>query len=539
MTLAASKGKVATNQWREFAGEAGKEGHVICVGVDCGTQSLKAAAWNAQNGDLVCVSRAYDLIEGLPPGHKEQHPSIWVEALDACMMELPLRGVDMSAIRAIGVSGQQHGLVVLGSDGAPIRAAKLWCDTSTERQCQEILSNAGGEDAYKDEIGNSLPPGFTASKILWLKQNEPAVYRRVAHILLPHDYLNLHLTGEKVAEAGDASGTGYFRVKEREWSTAALNWIDPDRDLLSCLPPLIPSNQPAGQLRAELARRWKLPAKVLVSSGGGDNMMGAIGSGNVRPGAVTVSLGTSGTLYSYSARPVIDPKGEIAAFCDSTGGWLPLGCTMNVTVATEMVRSGFLNAGLEAFDEAVERVSPGADGLVLVPYLEGERMPNVPLGCGVLLGLRPAAATPGHLARAAMEGVTFGLYYGMERMSELGIVPAEIRLIGGGAKSGIWRKIVADIFGVPVVCPRIQEGPAFGAALQAFWCASGERLDVLVDRHVKLDESSRQFPNPGRQGTYQAGYAIYKSFSQDLIRSGIFADHRELIEKKLLPPGCS
>jgi len=503
--------------------------NVIFIGIDCGTQSLKAVVWDESRGALASVGRGYDLIEGLPPGHKEQHPSLWIQALDDCMLELRSKGVDMEAVAGIGISGQQHGLVVLDASHEPVRASKLWCDTSTEPQCRRIMDAAGGPGAYQKEIGNSLPPGFTASKILWLKENERENYRHVRHILLPHDYLNFYLTGEMVAEPGDASGTGYFRVREREWSKAALSWIDPDRDLLSCIPRLISSSAPAGQLRGELRRRWGMPSKVVVSSGGGDNMMGAIGSGNVKPGMVTVSLGTSGTLYSFSASPVIDPQGEIAAFCDSTGGWLPLVCTMNVTVATEMIRAGFLDVGLNEFNQVVETVRPGADGLVLVPYLEGERMPNVPHGTGVLLGLRPSTATPAHLARAAMEGATFGLYYGMERMQELGIVPSEIRLIGGGAKSSVWRQIVADVFGTPVVCPENQEGPAFGAALQALWCVSGRSAGELIDRNLKLDESTRHCPDERNRAVYQQLYALYKDFSRDLINSGVFEKHRALI----------
>jgi xylulokinase len=505
---------------------------VIYIGIDCGTQSLKAVAWDDTSGRIVAAGRSYDLIEGLPPGHKEQHPTLWLDALEACLSELRSNGVEMEAVAGIGVSGQQHGLVVLDVAHRPIRAAKLWSDTSTAQQCAEIMAAAGGEEAYRSEIGNGLPPGFTASKIVWLKQNEPDNYERIRHILLPHDYLNFYLTGELVAEAGDASGTGYFRVRERDWSGAALSWIDADRDLLSCLPQLIPSQQAAGRIRPELARKWGMTGSVEVSSGGGDNMMGAIGSGNVKPGAVTVSLGTSGTLYSYSDAPVIDPRAEIAAFCDSTGGWLPLVCTMNVTVATEMVRDGFLDTSHEEFSRAIGAVRPGADGMVLLPYLEGERMPNVPLGTGVLLGLRPATATAAHLARAAMEGVTLGLFYGMERMQELGIAPSEIRLIGGGAKSRVWRQIVADIFDVPVVCPENQEGPAFGAALQALWAASGGNLQTLVDTHLKLDESSRACPDEANRAVYQELYGLYRELSQTLVTSRVFQAHRAFIGKQ-------
>jgi xylulokinase len=506
---------------------------VIFIGIDCGTQSLKTIAWNSDTGAIVgSSSEAYELIEGLPPGHKEQHPSIWIDALHRCFAGLRDQGVDLQQAKGIGVSGQQHGLVVLDASHQVIRPSKLWCDTSTQGQCRQIMTAAGGEEEYKSAIGNSLPPGFTASKILWLRQNEPENYSRVRHILLPHDYLNFYLTGEMTAEAGDSSGTGYFDVRNRQWSKEALNWIDPDRDLSGCLAPLISSRDAAGRLRPQISRDFGLPEGVVVSSGGGDNMMGAIGSGNVRAGTVTVSLGTSGTLFSYSDSPVIDPDGEIAAFCDSTGGWLPLGCTMNVTVATEMIRGEFLKSSLADFNRAIEGVRPGSDGLVLVPFLEGERMPNVPLGTGVLLGLRPATATPAHLARAAMEGATLGLRYGLERLRELGIHPAEIRLIGGGSKSRVWRQIAADVFQVPVVCPENQEGPAFGAALQALWCYQQGDIEEIAKAHVKLDADTRTEPDPSRVVTYNRLYEVYSHLSGTLIKSDAFRLHRLFIEGK-------
>lgn len=502
------------------------------LGIDCGTQSLKVVAWNPDSESLIASSQGYDLISGLPPGHKEQHPQTWIDALDTCMERLAGQCADLSRVRAIGVSGQQHGLVLLDRSDRVLRPAKLWNDTSTGAQCRRILDAAGGLDAYRKEIGNGLPPGFTASKILWVKENEPGTYRRADTFLLPHDYLNLHLTGEKTAEAGDASGTGYFRVARRVWSERALQWLDPARDLAACLPRLIGAREPAGTLRSSLARKWGLPTGVRVSSGGGDNMMGAIGSGNVSSGKVTVSLGTSGTLYAYSSTPVLDPQGGIAAFCDSTGGWLPLACTMNVTVATEMVRSGFLSGSLEEFNRRVETVPPGSEGLILLPYLEGERMPDVPEGTGVLLGLRPRTASPGHLARACMEGVTLGLRYGLDRLRELGARPGEIRLIGGGSRSRVWRKIAADVFGCPVITLTQEEGPAFGAALQAAWCREEESLETWVDRFVRLDESTRQTPSRSGQELYEQIYSVYRNLSDTLIDSPVFTGHRQLIHRK-------
>jgi sugar (pentulose or hexulose) kinase len=272
---------------------------------------------------------------------------------------------------------------------------------------------------------------------------------------------------------------------------------------------------------------------VIVSSGGGDNMMGAIGSGNVSSGIVTVSLGTSGTLYSCSLDPVIDPRGEIAAFCDSTGNWLPLGCTMNVTVATEMIRINLTDQDHDAFNQSIESVPPGSEGLFLIPFLEGERMPSVPSGTGVLMGLRPGTSTPAHLGRAAMEGVTMGLRYGLERLKELGIDPTEIRLIGGGARSRVWRQIAADIFNLDVVCPVTEEGPAFGAALQAVWCHQKGQIKELCDQYLKLDERSRKTPLEKRVETYNRLYGLYDQFSSHMTQSGIFDRHREFIEREL------
>lgn len=487
-------------------------------------------AWDPEKRKSWSTSEEYGLIQGLPPGHKEQDPQVWVQALESCFAKFRREGFDFTRIEGVGVSGQQHGLVVLDDSDRVIRPAKLWNDTSTQPQCAAVVERAGGPQAYQREIGNLLPPGFTASKLLWLKENEPNNYGRVRTFFLPHDYLNFYLTGEKTAEPGDASGTGYFQVAERQWSLRALKWIDPERDLSQGLPRLIASAEPAGEVRSQLQEKWGFSKGVAVSPGGGDNMMGAIGTGNVEPGVLTVSLGTSGTIYAYSESPVIDPAGEIAAFCDSTGGWLPLGCTMNVTVATEMVRKQLLQVDHPGSERLAASVPAGSDGLLLLPYLEGERMPNVPAGTGVLLGLRPSSCTPGHLARAAMEGVTFGLRFGRKRLETLGVSSDEIRLTGGGARSPLWRQIVADIFGLPAVCPADLEGPAFGAALQAFWHRSGEEMRQVSRDHLKLDESTRCRPDKVRAALYDRLFEVYQRLSVQLIQSDVFPAHRSFIQ---------
>src|SRR5262249_42666357 len=221
-------------------------------------------------------------------------------------------------------------------------------------------------------LGNAVLPGFTASKILWLKKQEPTNFRRLATVLLPHDYLNYCLTGSKVMEYGDASGTALMDVRKRTWSLDVLNAIDPE--LPAKLPPLITSDKPSGTLHPSTAKMLDLNVETIVSAGGGDNMMGAIGTGNTRSGVITASFGTSGTIYACAQKPVVDPKGEIAAFCDSTNRWLPLLCTMNVTVATEMVREDF-GWTHEKFSSEANRIPAGSNGLLLLPYFEGERTP--------------------------------------------------------------------------------------------------------------------------------------------------------------------
>jgi len=349
--------------------------------------------------------------------------------------------------------------------------------------------------------------------------------------LLPHDYLNFWLTGEKVMEYGDASGTALLDVKTRKWSDKVLRAIDPGLGVR--LPPLIPSDQPAGRLRPAIAKALGLSPDVLVSAGGGDNMMGAIGTGNTRQGVITASFGTSGTIYACSEKPVIDPAGEIAAFCDSTNRWLPLLCTMNVTVATEMVRHDF-GMNLKTFDSTVARAKPGANGLILLPYLEGERTPNVPDGTGVFCGVTPKTFTAEHFARAAMEGVTLGMNYGLRRLAELGVKPKQIRATGGGANSKVWRQIMADIFNTQVVTLKVSEGAAYGAALQALWCwrlQQGESVSIpeITDELVQLNHAETAHPNAKNVALYRE----LQSLQDDLSRSlrGVFARHRRFLSE--------
>ncbi|NLH72582.1 MAG: xylulokinase [Verrucomicrobia bacterium] len=505
----------------------------LVIGIDSGTQSTKAVVLDVEKRKIVGIGTSqYDLIPGLPPGAKEQHPHTWRDAAaKAVKQALKSAKAKPAEVRAIGVSGQQHGFVALDKNGEVIRPAKLWCDTVTAPECEEITRALGGLDATIAALGNAVLPGYTASKILWLKKHEPKNFARLATVLLPHDYLNWWLTGRAVMEYGDASGTALLNVRTRQWCTAAINAIDPD--LAAKLPPLIPSDEPVGQVRADVAKSLGITADALVSAGGGDNMMAAIGTGNVRPGVVTASLGTSGTIYACSETPVVDPQGEIAAFCDSTNRWLPLLCTMNVTVATEMVRRdfGWTHNKMEA---EIARASAGAGGLLLLPYFEGERTPNVPDGTGVFFGVNQRTFTARCFARAAMEGATLGMNYGLRRLIELGIKPTQIRATGGGSNSKVWRQILADVFNAEVVTLKVAEGAAYGAALQALWCwrkHKGEQAGIqdIADEFVQLNPKQSASPRREQVELYREIQELHNGLSAAL--RPVFHKHRELVSR--------
>lgn len=479
---------------------------MIFLGLDCGTQSTKTIALDWEKGTvLASAHQAYGFVPGLPAGAMEQNPQDWVDAAEKTIGDvLSQLGPRKDEVKGIGVSGQQHGLVVLDRKDQVVRPAKLWCDTSTAAQCAEITGHFGGENAVVALVGNTMRPGYTAPKILWLRQNEPDNWARTASVFLPHDYLNFWLTGVKRMEFGDASGTALLDVETREWSTKVVNYVA--EDLPDKLPPLASSRTAHGPLREELRKKWGLAKAPTVSAGGGDNMMAAIGTGNVQPGMVTASLGTSGTLFAFSASPVIDPKGEVASFCDSTDNWLPLVCTMNVTLVTEHVRKVF-QWSYEELDATVKSVPAGSGGLLLLPYLTGERTPDLPNATGLFHGVTLENFTPAHLARAAVEGVLLGLGYGLVRFRELGLHPTEIRLTGGGSNSPVWRQICADIFGVPTVCLASGEGAGLGAAVQAGWMWNEEHgsdasLAETCERLTQVDEATRTEPDARLTGVY-------------------------------------
>lgn len=482
------------------------------LGIDLGTQSLKVVFYDYEARDVVASASAPLEVMRDTTGRAEQEASWWLVALKQALQQVS-EGVRMS-VGAVAVSGQQHGFVPIDGNGEVLHAVKLWCDTSTQKEADEIMENCGGRERCIELAGNPVLTGYTAPKIRWLLKHHPDKYRNMAEVLLPHDYLNFVMTGRAVMEYGDASGTALLDVRNRRWSRELMRAVDPSRDLASCLPELVEPAEVIGHTSDQFSREFGLPAGIPVAPGGGDNMMGAIGTGNVVPGQLTMSLGTSGTLYAFADRPIVDPDGNIAAFCSSTGGWLPLLCTMNCTLATELMKKPLAidNAG---FDAAIEAVPAASGGLIVLPFFTGERTPNLPSASASVLGLNAENCDRGHLLRATVEGATYGLRFGLDELRRLGIESSEIVLTGGGANSRIWRQIVADICRLPVVRLAQDEGASFGAALHALWVLerqedSGRGIGDLTREHIVKRPDLTCTPDETTSDRYADGYAAYR-----------------------------
>ena len=313
-------------------------------------------------------------------------------------------------------------------------------------------------------------------------------------------------------EYGDASGTGWLNIRTRQWSDEVLAAMDNERDLKECLPSLVQPDE-AQLISKSAADEFGLSYDTIVSPGGGDNMMTAFGTGNVKEGCLTMSLGTSGTIFACSDSPVIDPEGEFAAFCSSSGGWLPLLCTMNCTVATETIRK-LMKLELAQVETILNNTHPGAGGIVTLPFYNGERTPDLPHGKGCIMGLDLKNATEENLFRSAMEGATFGLKNGFEAFERTGLSFSSIRVTGGGAASAGWRQMIADIFDLPVTVLKQQEGGALGAAIQALWvCQSSQgrrgSISEFVDEYLLMEDATTHEPDARTSAGYGEYYQTY------------------------------
>lgn len=444
----------------------------LVVGVDSSTQSTKALVVDAATGEVVARGQAPHVVTGgtaadgadLGGTGKESDPEQWWrtlgEALDQC-------GDAAREAAAVSVGGQQHGLVTLDAAGRPVRPALLWNDVRSAPQHRRLLAEHGGPAAWARRVGSVPLPAFTVTKWAWLREHEPAAADATAAVRLPHDYLTERLSGEAVTDRGDASGTGWWSPADEAYDEEVLGHIGLAP---KALPRIALPGEAAGTVRAG---ELPLPKGALVAAGTGDNMAAALGLG-LRPGQPVLSLGTSGTVYAVSTRrPAGDPTGTVAGFADARGDWLPLACTLNCTLAVDRV------AALLGLDR--EDVEPGGSA-VMLPFLDGERTPDLPQASGLLHGLRHDT-TRGQLLQAAYDGAVFALLQALDRIVDEDVpADAPLLLIGGGARGNAWRDTVRRLSGRPVVVPEARELVALGAAAQAAGLLLGEDPAAVARR---------------------------------------------------------
>jgi xylulokinase len=450
------------------------------LGVDSSTQATKVEIRDADDGALIATGRASH--PSTTPPRSEQDPNAWWTALVDAVRQTGIRD-----IAAMSVAAQQHGLVVLDATGEVLRPAKLWNDTESAPEAAAMVGALGAEQWAK-ACGSVPVASFTITKLAWLARHEPQTFARVATVLLPHDYLTYRLVGRFVTDRGDASGTGYWSPAEDVWMPGlidrALGPADGATGLnVDSLPEVLGPGESPGVLTDRAREELGLDGPILCGPGTGDNMAAALGIG-LRPGDVAVSIGTSGTVYTVSNVPTADPTGSVAGFADATGRFLPLVCTLNATRVTDAL-AGLLGVDTAALGELALGAPAGANGVVLVPYLDGERTPNRPDASGTIAGLR-TETDRGDLARAAFEGVVCGLLDGLDALQAIGaVLPATERsgrtlLVGGGARSPAYQRILADLMGVDVVLPSGDEHVAGGACAQSAAVLHGLRPDDVA-----------------------------------------------------------
>ena len=478
------------------------------LGIEIGHSGTRTVALDLESAVIRAEAFVpHTWIEGLPDGYREQNPAQWIEAVDRSVRQClaSLESAHRARVAAIGVAGPQRGMVLLDADNRIIRPVKLAGDISVKRQAEEIARAFGGMPGLIELAGHAPGVDSAAAECLWLKQHEPYHFQRIASLLTPQDFITYWLTGERATEPGSASATGLCDIRTRSWCSGLIDFVD--SSLAAMLPPIGSSEQPRGQLRAPLAREWGISEMVQVGPGSAAPLLAALAAGCVANGTVAVDLGSTGLILGAGDEPVIDYRGEIQPLCSATGNWLGLAATTNPAVAPGVIRRHY-GWSPEQFEMMVSSVSPGADGLMMLPYFTGETIPRLPEGSGVLHGMTPANFTPAHLARAAAEGVALGLGYGMSRLRDLGFEPLEIRLLGQGAASQTARQLLADVFGAPVVPVSSHQGAAVGAAMQAavaFFHQSGESLGFpeIASYLVAGDQDSRCEPDAQNHEIYQ------------------------------------
>ncbi|ABY91473.1 xylulokinase [Thermoanaerobacter sp. X514] len=480
------------------------------LGIDLGTSAVKIILVE-ENGNVIgSTSKEYPVYYP-QPGWSEQNPEDWWNATKDGIRELIIKtGVKNDDIKGIGLSGQMHGLVLLDENNNVLLPAILWNDQRTQEECDYITQTLGKERLTK-YTGNKALTGFTAPKILWVRKHRPDVYKKIHHILLPKDYIRFKLTNEYATDVSDASGTLLFDVENRKWSKDMLDALDIP---YNWMPKCYESTEVTGYVTKEAADLTGLKEGTIVVGGGGDQASGAVGTGTVKSGIVSVALGTSGVVFASQDKYVVDEENRLHSFCHANGKWHVMGVMLSAAACLKWWIDNIINFNgssitYEKLLEEAEKVTPGSGGLIFLPYLMGERTPHSdPYARGSFIGLNMTHKRE-HMTRAILEGVAFGLRDSLEIIKELNIPVNEVRVSGGGAKSVLWRQILADIFGVRVDMVNATEGPAFGAAIMAA-VGYGIFKDVEEACSTLIKVTDSVYPIGENVSKYDEIYAIYK-----------------------------
>ena len=499
----------------------------VTLGIDIGTSGTKTIAIDESGAILASASVEYPC-EHPAPGWSEQHPDLWWEATIKTVRGVLAKGhFSPEDIVGIGLSGQMHGSVFLDAEGNVVRPALLWNDQRTVAEAAEIESKAGGREGLVRLVANRALVGFTAPKVLWVRQHEPANWDRVRQILLPKDYIRFKLSGTYATEVSDAAGTLFLDVANRQWSKELLGLLDLDPALL---PECFESFEVSSVVSEIGASATGLKAGTKIVGGAGDQPAGAVGNGIVRPGVVSATMGTSGVVFAHASEPGFDPLGRLQRGCHAVpGAWCVMGVVLSAGGSFQWYRNQLGQAqielakalGLDPYellkDEAA-LAGPGAEGLFFLPYLTGERAPYYDSDAkGAWVGLTVRHGRP-HLARSILEGSSYAMRDSLELIREMGVNIEQIRVSGGGARSSLWRQIQANIYGVDVHTVNATEGPGFGVALLAMVGAGVfSSVPEACDATIRLVD--RTEVEPQVQAFHDKGYAIYRQLYQDLKKS--------------------
>ncbi len=488
------------------------------LGIDIGTSGTKTLICDRKGRVLATAVAEHDL-SSPRPGWSEQDPLQWWSATcQATKAVLKKAKTSGRQITGIGLSGQMHGSVFLGDGTRPLRPALLWNDQRTAEQCAQIESRVGGRQRLIQMVGNPALTGFTAPKILWVRQHEPRVYEKTRHILLPKDYIRLCMTGEYATEVGDASGTLLLDVAARKWNEQVLSLLEIDRALL---PACFESHVVTGVLSRQAAKEMGLVEGIAVVGGSGDQPAGAVGNGIVSGGIVSATMGTSGVVFAHAEEPTYDPQGRVHTMCAAVEGkWCVFGCVLSAGGSFQWLRNKLGQAEVTAAKKKkvdpytlliaeAQKAPPGCEGLFFLPYLTGERCPHPdPNARGGWIGLTARHDRPA-MIRSLIEGVTFAMTDALRIMEGMGIDVKTVRLSGGGARSAFWRQLQADIYGKPVAVINAQEGPAYGVAILA-GVGTGVWKSVPEACRAVIRDTQKLRPRRKDAGLYARLHAQYQ-----------------------------